>query len=345
MVGIVALTERERKVVLAEYRRRGSRRAHALLLLDAGRSYREIAAWLFASFDFIAGVVRRFREGGVTAALGIEDEEPMIPGWLVHVAIWLEHFTPRDFGYFRTRWSCETLADVLAWETGRRLGRETVRRGLQRLGFRWRRPRPVVGPGDPEYREKLRRIQRLLASLPTDETAVFQDEVDVNLNPKIGSMWMPRGRQAEIVTPGNNVKRHFAGSLHWRTGRLILSPPTVRRNAALFLAHLKHLVAVLRRFHRIHVICDNAAFHNCRAVREFLARQAGCVVLHYLPKYSPETNPIERTWWHLHETLTRNHRCQTIDELLDQVKAWSRNRRLAIETSLYRKPSPTTQAA
>ena len=28
-------------------------------------------------------------------------------------------------------------------------------------------------------------------------------------------------------------------------------------------------------------------------------------------------------WWHLHETITRNHRCPTIDELLDQVFAWA----------------------
>ena len=61
--------------------------------------------------------------------------------------------------------------------------------------------------------------------MPDDETVVFQDEVDVHLNPKIGSCWMVRGEQAEVVTPGNNEKRHLAGSLHWRTGRLLLSAP------------------------------------------------------------------------------------------------------------------------
>jgi hypothetical protein len=37
----------------------------------------------------------------------------------------------------------------------------------------------------------------------------------------------------------------------------------------------------------------------------------------------PETNPIERVWWHLHETITRNHRCQSIDELLREVTDWA----------------------
>ena len=63
--------------------------------------------------------------------------------------------------------------------------------------------------------------------------------------------------------------------------------------------------------------------------------------LHFLPKYSPQTNPIERVWWHVHETVTRNHRYPTIDALLDDALGWlAQKRRFAIETSLYQ-----TQAA
>ena len=140
------------------------------------------------------------------------------PGWATRVIEWLCEHTPQDFGYFRSRWSCATLAEVLAWEAGHRVCPETVRRTLRPAGYVWRRPRPVVGPEDPEYTEKLRRIQQLLEKLPLDETAVFQDEVDVHLNPKIGSMCMPRGEQAEVVTHGNNEKSQVAGSLVWRTG-------------------------------------------------------------------------------------------------------------------------------
>lgn len=152
---------------------------------------------------------------------------------------------------------------------------------------------------------------------------MFQDEVDVHLNPKIGSCWMVRGEQAEVVTPGNNEKRHLAGSLHWRTGRLILSAAGKRRNSELFLEHLDDLRRSLRCYRVIHVVCDNASFHDSRAVRNYLARWGERIVLHFLPKYAPETNPIERVWWHLHETLTRNHRCQSLDDLLDNVYEWA----------------------
>jgi transposase len=277
---------------------------------------------MLATPTMIRAVKKDWETGGVARVLGTEERPFVLAYWVIVVVRWLLHYTPQDFGFFRTRWSCALLAMLLWEEENIRVSPETIRRALVRMEFVWRRPRPVVGPRDPEHAKKLRKIQDLIASLPADETVVFQDEVDVHLNPKIGSCWMVRSQQAEVVTPGNNEKRHLAGSLNWRTGRLILSAPGTRRNADLFLEHLDHLRRSLRCYRVIHVVCDNARFHDCRKVREYLARWGGRIVLHYLPKYAPETNPIERVWWHLHETLTRNHRCQTIHELLNYVYDW-----------------------
>src|SRR6516225_9511842 len=275
--------------------------------------------------------------GGIHETL--EGERPQLPSeidWLPIVQNWLMNTTPQDFGYLRQRWTCEMLAEVLAWENDIHLSAETVRRALHRAGFVWRRPRPVVGPTDPDYTEKMERLGELLTQLPDDETVDFQDEVDIHLNPKIGSCWMPRGEQAEVVTPGNNEKRHLAGSLHWRTGTLLVSEPGRQRNAELFVAHLDDLRCRLRSYRRIHVICDNARFHDCRAVWDYLQQWDDRIVLHFLPQYAPKTNPIERVWWHLHETLPRNHRCRTIDELLDNVFAWiAYQRTFPLETNAY----------
>jgi transposase len=324
MDGYLQLSAAERKICLATVRAaRSARRALVLLLLDDGESYRRIGTATYASPSLVRSVKRDWAAGGVERALGSEPRTVPVRAWLIVVVQWLLRFTPRDFGFFRARWSCELLAMLLREQRGQWLSAETIRRGLHRMNWVWRRPQPVVGPRDPDHGRKLQRIRRLIAHVPPDETVVFQDEVDVHLNPKIGSCWMPCGQQAEVSTPGNNDKRHLAGSLHWRTGRLVLSAPGRHRNAELFIAHLDDLRCRLRAYRVIHVVCDNARFHDCRAVREFLARHDGRIVLHYLPKYAPETNPIERVWWHLHETITRNHRCRSIDELLDQVYTWA----------------------
>jgi transposase len=324
MDGSIRLSSSDRKVLLQVYRSGTgslSRRTQIVLLSADGYSVRDVRRFTYSSFALIIEVLRDYRQHGL-AALTATASPPAVPSWAMHVVDWLTTKTPEDFGYFRRRWSCETLAEVLAWEVGVRVSAETVRRALRRLGFVWRRPRPVVGPVDPERATKLKAIQDLLRNLPDNETAVFQDEVDVHLNPKIGSCWMRRGEQAEVPTPGNNQKRHLAGSLVWRTGTLVVSPPGFRRNAELFVDHLEDLRCRFRHARKIHVICDNASFHRSRLVREYLQRWNHRVAVHHLPKYAPETNPIERVWWQLHETLTRNHRCATLEELIGDIYDW-----------------------
>jgi transposase len=60
------------------------------------------------------------------------------------------------------------------------------------------------------------------------------------------------------------------------------------------------------------------------------------VVLHYLPRYAPECNPIERVWWRLREAITRNRRCASLEELVELVVAWLTDRRsFRVKDSVY----------
>ena len=40
----------------------------------------------------------------------------------------------------------------------------------------------------------------------------------------------------------------------------------------------------------------------------------GRIEVHLLPNYAPDVNPIERVWWVLHEHVTRNPRCKSLEE-------------------------------
>jgi transposase len=342
----IRLTPQEHSTLLRYYRTAEKpalrQRAHILLLLADGHPWATIAVMLFCSTATIDRWQKRFRTGRIPALVG----QPPGPrprwrsAWVAVVVGWVTQKLPTDFGFLRSRWCCQAVVLLLLEVHGVAVSRETVRRWLHRGQLVWRRPRPTLGPTDPERAAILGKLRRLLAHLPGDETAVFQDEVDINTNPKIGSMWMRQGRQAEVPTPGTNEKRYLAGSLNWRTGALLVteSAPGGGRDAELFVRHLEELRHRLRRYRKTHVICDNARAHDCRAVREYLERWGHRIEIHYLPKYAPEANPIERLWWHLHDEITRNHRCRSMEELLHLVFEWLENGEpFEIEGSVYPK--------
>jgi transposase len=343
MDGSIRLSACDRKALFEVYRR-GTQseqrlRAHILLLLDHRVDWSVIVATLFTSTATINRWRRRYLKEGVAAITGHRTWRTSVREWWLSLVLrWVAERSPTQWGFVRSRWTCETVVVLLREDYRVRVSRETIRRRLRAANLVWRRPRPVLGPKDRAHAVKLGRIRALLRCLPADEIAVFMDEVDINTNPKIGSMWMQRGHQAEVITPGNNEKRYLAGSWDWRTGRLTLTEgkPWQGRNTDLFLAHLDHLRRRYRCYEVIHVICDNAKPHHAKRVREYLAKHEGRVVVHYLPAYAPQTNPIERVWWHLHEDITRNHRCASMAELLRLVRDWlAVDSTFPIETDVY----------
>ena len=56
---------------------------------------------------------------------------------------------------------------------------------------------------------------------------VYEDEVDIDLNPKIDTDWMRKGQQKRTATPGQNQKHYLAGALHSGTGRIPVTAATV----------------------------------------------------------------------------------------------------------------------
>src|SRR5689334_7119779 len=239
----IRLTPAERQALLDHYRRSADpevgHRAHILLLLDAGHPWATICAVLFCSLSTVSRWKRRFEKEGVDCVLGRPRgrRRSITHAWATLVVRWVLTLAPCDFRFARSRWSCEAAAVVLREDYRVAVGRETVRRWLREADLVWRRPRPTIRPKDPDREKKLSALRALLKGLPAGETAVFMDEVDVNLNPKVGCMWMRRGEQAAVETPGTNERRYLAGSIHWRTGRVILTeglPKKEGRSAALF---------------------------------------------------------------------------------------------------------------
>jgi transposase len=239
--------------------------------------------------------------------------------------------SPQKFGYRRPTWTQELLILVLAERTDIAISVATMSRLLSRLGIGLRRPKPIVSCPWKKARRtrRLRAIRRLVENLPADEVAVYLDEVDIHLNPKIGPDWTKRGRQKTVLTPGCNQKRYLAGAWDPQTRRLIYVEGE-RKNSLLFLELLHKLVTkAYPNAKRIHIILDNYGIHDSLQVRLALKSAAAeKLKLHFLPPYCPDHNRIERIWKDLHDNVTRNHRCATMEELMTEVRSYlaGRNR-------------------
>jgi transposase len=235
--------------------------------------------------------------------------------------------SPQDYGWPRPSWTRELLVLTLRRLTKVRIHVGTMSRALSRLGARRGRPRPVAGrpKGSNPKQWRLYKIRRLPRELPADEVAVYADEVDIHLNPKIGWDWMARGQQKQVRTPGKNQKRYVAGALDDRSGEL-LWVSSAHKDSWLFIRLLVKLDKRYPQAKVIHVIVDNYSIHSGELTRWALRCAGGRIKLHALPTYSPKYNKIERVWEDLHANVTRNHRCKDIASLMRQVYNYLRRR-------------------
>jgi hypothetical protein len=227
---------------------------------------------------------------------------------------------PHTFGWGRTRWSCATLAEEVEVRRGIRVSAETMRHWLHELGWAWKRAKVAAKDDDPQRVEKLARIRLAFEQLRAGAALFFADELDINLLPKVGSQWMPKGEQVEVLTPGTNEKRDLAGALDISTGR-ITHCVWYRKQTGLFLDLLETLDRThpTPLFSHLTVVVDNAKIHSATEVEKWLAAHPRFELL-YLPTYCPRANPIERAFGDVHDKCTRNHTRKQIWHLVQDVR-------------------------
>jgi transposase len=294
-----------------------------------GRSARQTAEVLGVHNTTVYRVARRFRARGEWSLWDAREDngQTKLDEHFLTVLYGVVRATPQQYGWRRPTWTRELLVDTLARETGVRVHVTTMSRALALVKARRGRPRPTVACPWPKAAKtrRLNAIRHLLATLPRGQVAVYEDEVDIHLNPKIGLDWMVRGHQKEVRTPGKNVKRYLAGALDARSGRLLWVEGE-RKTSALFIALLDQLLQTYARAPVVHVILDNYRIHDSKIVHAALLGFGGRIRLHFLPPYCPDDNKIERLWQDLHANVTRNHTCPDIVSLMREVRYYLRKR-------------------
>lgn len=309
-------------------------RVRYLIILNvwSGRGARAIEKVLHVHNTTVYRVVQRFQEHGEAGLWdGREDNgcEKLSEHFLAELDR-VVRANAQEHGWRRPTWTREMLVKTMARRTGVRIHVATMSRALALIRARRANPRPRVRcPWFAGVRtRRLNVIRRLLATLPLGEVAVYEDEVDIHLNPKIGLDWMGYGQQKEAQTPGQNEKRYLAGAKDVRTGEIHWVEGD-KKDSWLFLDMLHKLTVVYAQAKAIHVILDNYCIHSSKIAAVALSHFASRIRLHFLPPYCPDENAIERVWQDLHANVTRNHTRATMTELMQDVRYYlhKRNRK------------------
>lgn len=298
------------------------RRALAIRRLGEGKSVTEVARELAAARSSVQSWRILFLREGEEGLIPRRRGPPVttVTATLIQQLLALAPQSPRELGYLRNTWTSELLARELARRHKQIIHASTVRRLLRRLGWVWRRARPTLHIRDPRYPARMKAINRALGYASRPDTAVlYVDEVDINLNPKLGALWCPRGEQVAIPTPGKNRKRYLAGALDAHRGTVLYTEGEAK-NTDLFLRLLEAVERhYSRRFRVLYIVLDNYCIHSSRIARAWLAHHPRIRLL-FQPAYHPWINAIERLWKALHDTVTRNHRHTTLDRLMGAVR-------------------------
>jgi transposase len=307
-----------------------------VLNLAEGRSPSDTAKSLGISRSTVYRVAERYREFGEPGLIDRREEngDDKLDEYYLSTLWEVVESSPLDHGWKRPTWTREMLVETMRKKTGVRVHVSTMSRALKLIGARRGRPKPTVDcPWSKRAKNKrLGEIEAIIETLPEDEVLVYEDEVDIHLNPKIGLDWMVQGQQKEVMTPGQNQKRYLAGAMDAKTGELIWVEGD-SKNSILFIHLLWALHLRYPDAKRVHVILDNYSIHHTEQVKTTLATEAGQRFdLHFLPPYCPDHNKIERAWQDLHANVTRNHRCSTMPELMKNTRAYLRKHNTKVQT-------------
>ena len=309
-----------------------------VLRADRGHSGRRIARELGCCGATVSRTLSRYDALGEAGLLDRREDNGRAKAddLYARTVAWILEGTPQDFLHRRPTWTRRLLIDTARRYTGVTVSLTTMGRLLKRLKVRRGRPKPLAPCPWSESARKRRiaMIHALIDTLPQDQACVWEDEADLDLNPRIGFDWMLRGTQRQVMTPGKNVKRYLAGAMDAATDRAVWVKGE-RKTSRLFIDLLKRLLVEYADKAVIHVVLDNFIIHSSRQTRLWLAEFGHKFRLHFLPPYCPDDNRIERKLWReLHANVTVNHRCETIEELtgdaVHYLKSHNRRARLGV---------------
>lgn len=320
--GFLSVEDRQTLVELSRdglAQHRLARRANALVLLDRGMSYREVASVLLIDDDTVRQWRAIFEAEGVEGLAGFHfgGRQPFLAeAQEAALAAWVEAGVPRstrEVGCFIEQYFSISFAS-----------RSGLIALLHRLGFVHRKPVALSSKMDPQQQRRfIAGYESLLNQLPGDEMVMFADAVHPVHGARPVGCWVRPDAAVAVEQKTGRDHLNIHGALDLQTGQtqMLLVERVDAESTIALLGAIERQFPALRR---IHVFVDNARCHRSHAVRHWLCRPGCRIRLHFVPPYCPHLNPIERLWGAMHKALTHNRCCATFRAFQTEVLTFLR---------------------
>jgi transposase len=154
-----------------------------------------IANILGCQRNTIRSYIRKFESGGVEHLFDSsrKDTKKFEEPKYIEAVFKVLHAPPLVYGFNRTTWRMEDLYLALAKE-GHSLSKLYIRKIINNAGYRFLKAKKVLTSTDPQYREKLKEITKILSNLQNNEKFFSIDEFGpFAIKMQGGRSWVPPG--------------------------------------------------------------------------------------------------------------------------------------------------------
>jgi transposase len=269
-----------------------------------------VCRWLARAADGGPDALRRRPAPGPPPKLS-DAQKGLIPEFLWHGA--------EAYGFAGEVWTCARVASVIQEELGVLYHKDHVGRLLKELNWTPQMPiKRAIQRDEPAIRRWRDEVWPRLLRQAREErrVLVFEDESGFYLLPGLVRTYAPKAHTPVIREKQTRDHLSVMGGMTPQ-GKIYTLVRRKALNGLHCIDFLEHLRAVTGR--RLLVIWDGSPIHRRVAVREFVDRSKGKIVVERLPGYAPDLNPWdEGGWHHLKNVQMRNLVCHDLEELHEQ---------------------------
>lgn len=175
---------------------------------------------------------------------------------------------------------------------------------LKEHKFSYKHPKNVPAKADIAKQEEfIENYLTLVADTPTNEPILFMDSAHPTMATKVVCGWIKKGVDKPIAQTASRTRVNVMGAIELATMKVVSCRPDYV-NAETTVAFFDQLKLVYPLAPSIHIILDQSGYHRSQLVRDEAIKRN--MILHYLPPYSPNLNPIERLWKVMNENVRNN---------------------------------------